>query len=74
VLAGWKTWASEPAKAFQRASSAVEGRNGYLSQIASQPPRLAQAALQGVDGAAQLRLSRYGWHDASIAFFPAGIS
>ena len=33
VLAGWETWASEHAKAFQRASSAVEGRNGYLSQM-----------------------------------------
>lgn len=33
VLAGWKTWAREHAKAFQRASSAVEGRNGYLSQM-----------------------------------------
>ena len=33
VLAGWKTWASEHAKAFQRASSAVEGRNGSLSQM-----------------------------------------
>ena len=33
VLAGWKTWAAEHAKAFQRASSAVEGRNGYLSQM-----------------------------------------
>jgi hypothetical protein len=32
VLAGWKAWAAEPAKTFQRASSAVEGRNGYLSQ------------------------------------------
>jgi hypothetical protein len=31
VLAGWKAWAAEHAKAFQRASSAVEGRNGYLS-------------------------------------------
>ena len=28
VLAGWKAWAAEHAKAFQRASSAVEGRNG----------------------------------------------
>src|SRR5499427_6434568 len=26
VLAGWKAWAAEHAKAFQRASSAVEGR------------------------------------------------
>jgi hypothetical protein len=28
VLAGWKRWAFEHARAFQRASSAVEGRNG----------------------------------------------
>jgi hypothetical protein len=33
VLAGWKAWAGEHAKAFQRASSTVEGRNGYLSQM-----------------------------------------
>ena len=33
VRLGWETWASEHAKAFQRASSAVEGRNGYLSQM-----------------------------------------
>jgi hypothetical protein len=33
VLAGWKAWAAEHARAFQRASSAVEGRNGYLSQM-----------------------------------------
>jgi hypothetical protein len=33
VLADWKAWATEQAKAFQRASSAVEGRNGYLSQM-----------------------------------------
>jgi Family of unknown function (DUF6399) len=33
VLAGWKAWAAEHAKAFQRASSAVEGRTGYLSQM-----------------------------------------
>ena len=33
VLADWKTWATEQARAFQRASSAVEGRNGYLSQM-----------------------------------------
>ena len=30
---GWEPGASEHAKAFQRASSAVEGRNGYLSQL-----------------------------------------
>jgi DNA-binding transcriptional ArsR family regulator/tellurite resistance protein len=33
VLAGWKAWAADHAKAFQRASSAVEGRHGYLSQM-----------------------------------------
>jgi hypothetical protein len=33
VLGGWKAWAAEHAKTFQRASSAVEGRNGYLSQM-----------------------------------------
>jgi hypothetical protein len=33
VLTGWKAWAAEHARAFQRASSAVEGRNGYLSQM-----------------------------------------
>ena len=33
VLEGWQRWAAEQAKAFQRASSAVEGRNGYLSQM-----------------------------------------
>jgi hypothetical protein len=33
VLAGWKSWGGEHARAFQRASSAVEGRNGYLSQM-----------------------------------------
>jgi hypothetical protein len=33
VLEGWKAWAATQAKAFQRASSAVEGRNGYLSQM-----------------------------------------
>jgi Family of unknown function (DUF6399)/Winged helix-turn-helix DNA-binding len=33
VLAGWKAWAAEHAKAFQRASAAVEGRNGFLSQM-----------------------------------------
>ena len=33
VLAGWQAWAGEHARAFQGASSAVEGRNGYLSQM-----------------------------------------
>ena len=33
VLAGWQVWAAEYAKACQRASSAVEGHNGDLSQM-----------------------------------------
>jgi hypothetical protein len=33
VLADWQAWAAERATTFQRASSAVEGRNGYLSQM-----------------------------------------
>jgi hypothetical protein len=33
VLADWQAWAADHARAFQRASSAVEGRNGYLSQM-----------------------------------------
>ena len=33
VLEGWNAWAAEQAKALQRASSAVEGRNGALAQL-----------------------------------------
>ena len=33
VLAGWKAWAAEHARALQRASSAVAGRNGSRSQL-----------------------------------------
>ena len=33
VLAEWQAWATDRVKAFQRASSAVEGRNGILSQL-----------------------------------------
>jgi hypothetical protein len=33
VLADWHAWATERVNVFQRASSAVEGRNGYLSQM-----------------------------------------
>jgi hypothetical protein len=33
LLADWQAWAAAHVKAFQRASSAVEGRNGYLSQM-----------------------------------------
>jgi Family of unknown function (DUF6399) len=33
VLAGWQAWAAEHARAFPRASSAVAGRNGSVSQM-----------------------------------------
>jgi len=33
ILSDWQAWAVERAQTFQRASSAVEGRNGYLSQM-----------------------------------------
>jgi hypothetical protein len=33
VLADWQTWATDRVNTFQRASSAVEGRNGYPSQM-----------------------------------------
>jgi uncharacterized protein DUF6399/IclR-like helix-turn-helix domain-containing protein len=33
VLAAWHAWATDRVQVFQRASSAVEGRNGYLSQM-----------------------------------------
>jgi Family of unknown function (DUF6399)/IclR helix-turn-helix domain len=33
ILAAWQAWAAERAQTFQRTSSAVEGRNGYLSQM-----------------------------------------
>jgi hypothetical protein len=33
VLAEWQAWATDRVKAFQRTSSAVEGRNGILAQL-----------------------------------------
>ena len=33
VLADWQAWATEQVTALQRASSAVEGRNGALAQL-----------------------------------------
>jgi Family of unknown function (DUF6399) len=33
VLEDWRAWARLRVRAFARASSAVEGRNGYLSQM-----------------------------------------
>jgi hypothetical protein len=58
VLASWKAWAAEHAKAFQRTSSAVEGRNGSLSQMQHNhrglPTRRSQVwtVLHNVDGRA----------------------
>ena len=43
VLAEWQAWATHRVHAFQRASSAVEGRNGCSGATASQSARLAQA-------------------------------
>jgi DNA-binding transcriptional ArsR family regulator len=47
VLAGWKAWAAEHARAFQRASSAVEGRNGDLSQMQHNHRGLPMRRYQG---------------------------
>jgi Family of unknown function (DUF6399) len=33
ALEDWQTWATQQVYAFQRASSAVEGRNGALAQL-----------------------------------------
>jgi hypothetical protein len=33
VLAEWQAWATDRVKAFQRTSSAVEGRNSVLAQL-----------------------------------------
>ena len=33
ALADWQTWATQQVSVFQRASSAVEGRNGYLAGL-----------------------------------------
>jgi hypothetical protein len=33
VLAAWHAWATDRVRVFQRASSAVEGRNGILAQL-----------------------------------------
>ncbi len=58
VLAGGKAWAAEHVRAFQRASSAVEGRHGYLSQMPHNhrglPTRRSQVwtALHHFDGRA----------------------
>ena len=46
VRAGWKAWAAAHARTFQRASSAVAGRNGYLSQMQHNPRGLPMRRYQ----------------------------
>ena len=73
VLAEWQAWATDRVKVFQRASSAVGGPQRHTIATASQSARLTTTAVQGVDGSAQLRLSRGGWYDTSRALFPATV-
>ena len=49
VLADGKAWAADHAKAFQRASSAVEGRNGYWSQMQHNHRGLPKCRYPGVE-------------------------
>ena len=46
-LADWQAWATEPGTAFQRASSAVEGRNGALAQLHHNQRGLAKQRYKG---------------------------
>jgi len=58
VFVGWQAWAADDAKLFQRASSAVEGRQGSLSQMHHNHRGLPQrrskvwSALHTLDGRA----------------------
>ena len=45
ALEEWHAWATRQVQAFQRASSAVEGRNGSFGAAAPQSAGIAQAAL-----------------------------
>ena len=49
TLEDWHMWVTQQVQAFQRASSAVEGRNGATGATPSQPARVTEAAVQGVD-------------------------
>jgi hypothetical protein len=44
----WQAWAEEAVGRFQRSSSAVEGRNGYLSQMYRNQRGLAPGRLQAL--------------------------
>jgi hypothetical protein len=47
VLAEWHAWATDRVNAFQRTSSAVEGRNGLLSQMPHNHRGLPKQRSQG---------------------------
>jgi hypothetical protein len=47
ALADWHTWATQQVRAFQRASSAVEGRNGALAQLHHNQRGIAQQRYKG---------------------------
>ena len=74
VLAGWKSWAGEHARAFQRASSAVEGRNGYLSQMQHNHRGLPTRRYQVWTVLHNFDCRAFGWDDASRTVFQAGVS
>jgi len=47
ALEDWHTWATQQVRAFQRASSAVEGRNGALAQLHHNQRGLAKQRYKG---------------------------
>jgi len=74
ALEDWHTWATQQVRVFQRASSAVEGRNGALAQLHHHQRKCIKAAGQGVDSPVELRLSCRRWHDACSAILQARVS
>ena len=74
VLAGWKSWAGEHARAFQRASSAVEGRNGYLSQMQHNHRGLPTRRYQVWTVLHNFDCRAVGRDDTSRTVFQAGVS
>src|SRR4029077_17026862 len=47
ALEDWHTWATQQVRAFQRASSAVEGHNGALAQLHHNQRGLAKQRYKG---------------------------
>jgi hypothetical protein len=73
ALQAWHAWATAPS---ERLSACLVSRGGpqrLPRATASQSARLTKTAVQGVDGLAQLRLSRGGWYDTSFALFQATV-